>query len=101
MSDTTFALNPGNFKRVKLIPDGVGNFARGMGMICKFENNFAFGERAWRYSAVINDMMIEKLFIEVSALFIYRLNSSYCSAVYSLNHDRRMAKWLIPWPSLS
>jgi peroxiredoxin len=68
MTDTTFALNPGNFKRVKLIPDGVGNFARGMGMICKFENNFAFGERAWRYSAVINDMMIEKLFIEVSIL---------------------------------
>ena len=24
-----------------------------------------FGERSWRYSAVINDLVVEKIFIEV------------------------------------
>jgi hypothetical protein len=31
----------------------------------KWENIGGFGERSWRYSAVFNDMKIEKLFLEV------------------------------------
>lgn len=52
------------FKKVKLIPDGAVKFTRGMGMSCTWEKERGFGERSWRYSAVINDMKIEKLFIE-------------------------------------
>jgi len=52
------------FTKVKLIPDGACHFTRGMGMSCMWDSERGFGERSWRYSAVINDMKIEKLFIE-------------------------------------
>jgi len=52
------------FTKVKLIPDGAALFTRGMGMSCLWDSERGFGERSWRYSAVINDMKIEKLFIE-------------------------------------
>jgi len=62
-------MTPGanGFQKVKLIPDGAAHFTRGMGMSCMWDSNRGFGERSWRYSAVINDMKIEKLFIEASA----------------------------------
>lgn len=62
--DHTNPLNPGNFKRVKFIPDGNLDFTNGMGLTCKWDTNRGFGERSWRYSAVINDNVIEKIFIE-------------------------------------
>jgi len=60
--DKTIGSN--GFEKVKLIPDGAAHFTRGMGMSCVWENNRGFGERSWRYSMVVNDMKIEKLFIE-------------------------------------
>lgn len=57
-------LNPGNFQRVKLLPDGSCAFTRGMGMSCIWSQERGFGERSWRYSAVINDMKVEKIFVE-------------------------------------
>lgn len=62
--DASNPLNPGNFKNVKLIPDGAAAFTRGMGLQCTWSSERGFGERSWRYSAVINDNKIEKLFIE-------------------------------------
>ena len=61
-------LNPGNFKNVKLLPDGACLFTRGMGMSCTWDSERGFGERSWRYSAVVNDCKIEKLFIEGGAV---------------------------------
>jgi peroxiredoxin len=63
-STAKFTLNPGNFQQVKLIPDGSARFTRAMGMSCNFESVGGYGERSWRYSAVINDMVVEKLFME-------------------------------------
>ena len=37
---------------------------KGMGMSCTWDSNRGFGERSWRYAAVVNDMKIEKIFIE-------------------------------------
>eukprot|EP00948_MAST-09A_sp_MAST-9A-sp1_P004295 g4295.t1 len=53
-----------NFKNVKLIPDGAALFTRGMGMSCNWTTERGFGERSWRYSMVVNDLKIEKLFVE-------------------------------------
>jgi len=50
-------------KNVKLIPDGSGELTRALGMMVK-KDNLGFGERSWRYSAVVNDGVIEKAFIE-------------------------------------
>jgi hypothetical protein len=74
MNDGSNPLNPGNFKHVKLIPDGAALFTRKMGMSCTWESERGFGERSWRYSAVINDGKIEKLFVEVLCLPASRLH---------------------------
>ncbi|WP_336277051.1 peroxiredoxin [Bartonella sp. CB178] len=50
-------------EKVKLIPDGSGEFTRKMGMLVD-KDNLGFGMRSWRYAAVINDGIIEKWFEE-------------------------------------
>jgi thioredoxin-dependent peroxiredoxin len=50
-------------KNVFLLPDGSGEFTRKMGMLVD-KNNLGFGMRSWRYSMVVNDGEIEKLFVE-------------------------------------
>ena len=55
--------NDQNIKRVKLIPDGNGEFTSGVGMLVK-KFNLGFAMRSWRYAAVINNGLIEKMFVE-------------------------------------
>jgi len=50
-------------QNVKLIPDGSGDFTKGLGMMVK-KDNLGFGERSWRYSALVEDGVITKAFIE-------------------------------------
>tara|TARA_B100000900_G_C20514950_1_gene689648 strand:+ start:305 stop:895 length:591 start_codon:yes stop_codon:yes gene_type:complete len=59
-------LTPGSlgFKKVKLIPDGACQFTRGVGMSCTWENERGFGERSWRYSALVIDGIVRKAFVE-------------------------------------
>jgi peroxiredoxin len=57
-TDKSNPLNPGNFQKVKLLPDGACLFTRGMGMSCTWDTERGFGERSWRYSAVINDCKV-------------------------------------------
>jgi peroxiredoxin len=52
-----------NIEKVKLIPDGNAYFTRSMGMLVN-KSNLGFGDRSWRYAAVVADGMIEKLFEE-------------------------------------
>jgi len=52
-----------NIEKVKLIPDGNAYFTRSMGMLVS-KSNLGFGERSWRYAAVVKDGIIEKLFVE-------------------------------------
>ena len=44
---------------IKLIPDGSGLFTKYMGMLIAKDQN-GFGQRSWRYMAIINDGVIEK-----------------------------------------
>jgi peroxiredoxin len=50
-------------KKVKMLPDGNALFTQGMGMLVKKEN-LGFGERSWRYSMLVEDGIIKKLFVE-------------------------------------
>jgi len=50
-------------KNVRLLPDGSGDFTRRMGMLVK-KDNLGFGMRSWRYSALIEDGEVTKLFAE-------------------------------------
>jgi len=60
--DTT----PGSlgFTRVKLVPDGACHFTRNIGMSCTWDSERGFGERSWRYSALVIDGVVKKVFIE-------------------------------------
>jgi len=48
---------------VTLIPDGNGEFSEGMGMLVD-KTDIGFGMRSWRYSMVVKDGVIDKMFIE-------------------------------------
>ncbi len=48
---------------VRLIPDGNGEFTRGMGMLVDRRAN-GFGERSRRYAMLVRDGVIEKLLLE-------------------------------------
>jgi peroxiredoxin (alkyl hydroperoxide reductase subunit C) len=50
-------------KNVKMLPDGNGEFTRKMGMLVNKEN-LGFGMRSWRYAMVVEDGVIQKMFIE-------------------------------------
>ena len=48
---------------VHLLPDGNAEFTRKMGMLVD-KSNLGFGMRSWRYSMVVNDGVIEEMFVE-------------------------------------
>jgi len=49
--------------RVTFLPDGNGDFTDGMGLLVSKED-LGFGKRSWRYSMLVRDGVIEKMFIE-------------------------------------
>ena len=49
--------------KVKLVPDGSGDFTRRMGMLIK-KDHLGFGERSWRYAMVIDDGIVSGWFEE-------------------------------------
>jgi len=50
-------------ENVRLIPDGNGEFSEGMGMLVD-KSDLGFGKRSWRYSMLVKDGVIDKMFIE-------------------------------------
>lgn len=52
-----------NLRNVKVIPDGSGIFTSSMGMLVN-KDNLGFGQRSWRYAAIVNGGKIEKMFVE-------------------------------------
>ncbi len=52
-----------NANRVTFLPDGNGEFTDKMGLLVD-KDNLGFGKRSWRYSMLVRDGVIEKMFIE-------------------------------------
>ena len=50
-------------ENIKFLPDGNGDFSRELGLLVE-KNDLGFGDRSWRYSMLVNDGVIEKMFIE-------------------------------------
>lgn len=48
---------------IGMIPDGNGEFSDKMGMLVD-KSDLGFGKRSWRYAMVVNDGVIEKMFVE-------------------------------------
>lgn len=49
--------------KVVFLPDGNAEFTRAMGMLVD-KRDLGFGERSWRYSMLVDDGVIQKMFIE-------------------------------------
>lgn len=52
-----------NAENIRLIPDGNGEFTDKLGMLVD-KSDLGFGKRSWRYSMLVNDGVIEKMFVE-------------------------------------
>lgn len=48
---------------LRFLPDGNGEFTEKMGLLVD-KSQIGFGKRSWRYSMLVNDGVIEKMFIE-------------------------------------
>ena len=59
-----------NADRIAFLPDGNGEFTNGMGMLVD-KDDLGFGKRSWRYSMLVRDGVIEKMFTYLVP-FLYR-----------------------------
>ena len=59
---TAWACHEG-IQKVKVLPDGSGLFTEGMGMLVKKDDK-GFGERSWRYAAIVDNGVVVKMFEE-------------------------------------
>jgi glutaredoxin-like protein len=50
-------------ENITFIPDGNGDFTDGMGLLVD-KNDLGFGKRSWRYSMLVKNGVVEKMFIE-------------------------------------
>ncbi|GJG97928.1 glutathione peroxidase [Cupriavidus pauculus] len=48
---------------IVMIPDGNGEFTDGMGMLVD-KADLGFGKRSWRYSMLVRDGVVDKMFVE-------------------------------------
>jgi glutaredoxin-like protein len=49
--------------RISFLPDGNGEFSEQMGLLVD-KQDLGFGKRSWRYSMLVRDGVVEKMFIE-------------------------------------
>jgi len=50
-------------ENITVIPDGNGEFTDGMGMLVD-KDDLGFGKRSWRYSMLVRNGVVEKMFVE-------------------------------------
>jgi glutaredoxin-like protein len=48
---------------IRFLPDGNGEFTEGMNMLVG-KQDLGFGRRSWRYSMLVRDAVVEKMFVE-------------------------------------
>jgi len=56
-------LSQQSVSKVKPLPDGTGEFTRKMGFLVD-KNNLGFGMRSWRYAMVVNNGVVENMWVE-------------------------------------
>jgi len=49
--------------KLRFLPDGNGEFTQAMGMLVD-KQDLGFGKRSWRYSMLVNNGKVEKMFVE-------------------------------------
>ncbi|AXC51281.1 peroxiredoxin [Paracoccus suum] len=77
---------------VKVIPDGSGQFTKGMGMLVR-KDNLGFGPRSWRYAAVVDDGEIIAWFEEPGRC------DDCADDPYGETSPERIAEWVAANPA--
>lgn len=52
-----------NADNITFLPDGNGDFTEAMGMLVD-KHDLGFGKRSWRYSMLVKDGVVDKMFVE-------------------------------------
>lgn len=73
--------------KVKPVPDGSGEFTRRLGFLVD-KSNIGFGMRSWRYSMIINDGVVEAMFVEPG------LNDNYDGDPFEVSDVYTMLEYL-------
>jgi peroxiredoxin len=74
-------------EKVFMLPDGNSDFTKAMGMLVK-KTNLGFGERSWRYSMLVEDGMIKKMFVEPG------MSDNYASDPFEVSDADTMLNYL-------
>ena len=74
-------------KNVKPVPDGSGEFTRRLGFLVD-KSNVGYGMRSWRYSMIINDGVVEVMFVEPG------LNDNYTGDPFEVSDVYTMLEYL-------
>jgi len=74
-------------QNVKPVPDGAGLFTRKMGFLVD-KTNIGFGMRSWRYSMIVNDGVVEMIWVEPG------LDDNADGDPFQVSDADTMLKWL-------
>lgn len=74
-------------EKVKMLPDGNGDFASYAGMLVD-KSNLGFGMRSWRYAAIIDDLIVQKVFSEKEQM------ANCPNDPYEMSSPEKVMKWL-------
>jgi thioredoxin-dependent peroxiredoxin len=72
-------------KNIKMLPDGNAEFTKKMGALVK-KNNLGFGDRSWRYSMLIDNGKIVKIFSEPNMSNNHKTDPFSKSDVHTMIH---------------
>ena len=72
-----------NIKNIKLLPDGNGEFTKGVDMLVK-KDNLGLGLRSWRYSMYVENGTIKKIFSEAGKSDNHPSDPFECSDVHTM-----------------
>jgi glutathione-dependent peroxiredoxin len=89
--------------RVRCIPDVNGDFTRAMGMLVNLADK-GMGQRSWRYSMLVKDGVIDKMFVERDGFESIPVVSNAATMLNYINpaapHPEQMAVLMQMWRTL-
>ena len=84
-------------ENVKMLPDGNGEFAEGLGFLVD-KSNLGFGKRSWRYAMVVDNLEITRMFEEIGFMDNCPtdpyIHSAPETVLAELANHKRMTSWI-------
>jgi peroxiredoxin len=78
--------------RVRFIPDVNGDFTSELGMMVNLSDR-GMGQRSWRYSMLVKDEVIEKMFIERDGFEVMPVVANAETMLNYINPEAKKSEW--------